>query len=124
MIKDPLAVEQNKCTTKIVNTYIVYQLDAWPIVPLDNFELKICFFGGTDIVKISDKEKFVHSRYGVAFDGAGSWNCGNNFDEKIVIFGVDNSSSSHTDHDKNNILVLDERLTYGINGSFRLQCYW
>ena len=28
--KDPLAVEQNIYTTKIVNAYIVYDLDAWP----------------------------------------------------------------------------------------------
>ena len=26
---DPLAVEQNNCLTKIVNVYIVYNLEAW-----------------------------------------------------------------------------------------------
>ena len=31
--KDPLAVEQNNYLTKIVNVYIVYDLDAWPRNP-------------------------------------------------------------------------------------------
>ena len=35
-----------------------------------------------------------------------------------VIFGVDNSSSSHTDNHKNNFLVLAKGPTYDINGSF------
>ena len=28
--KDPLAIEQNNYLTKIVNVYIVYDLDTWP----------------------------------------------------------------------------------------------
>ena len=28
--KDPLAVKQNSYATKIVNAYIVYDLDTWP----------------------------------------------------------------------------------------------
>ena len=31
--KDPLALEQNNYLTKIVNVYIVYDLDAWPRNP-------------------------------------------------------------------------------------------
>ena len=38
---------------------------------------------------------------------------GNDFARNVVIFGVDNSSSSHTDNQKNNFLVLDEGLTDG-----------
>ena len=36
--------------------------------------------------------------YGVAIDGVGSYNFGNNFARNVVIFGVDNSSSSHADN--------------------------
>ena len=36
----------------------------------------------------------------------------------VIIFGVDNSSSSHTDSHQNNFLVLAGCPTYGINGSF------
>ena len=36
----------------------------------------------------------------------------------VVIFGVDNSSSSHTYNRRNKFLVLGEGPNYGINGSF------
>ena len=52
--KDPSAVQQNNYTTKIVNAYIVCDLDAWPNNPLNNFKLKNCLFCATNIVKNSD----------------------------------------------------------------------
>ena len=38
--KDPLAVEQKNYLTKIVNVYIVYDVDAWPRNPTNNFKLR------------------------------------------------------------------------------------
>ena len=38
--------------------------------------------------------------------------------EVWVIFGVDDSSSSHADNSKNNFLMLDESPTSDINGRF------
>ena len=70
--KDPLAVEQNNCLRKIVNVYIIYDLDAWPRNPTNNFKFKKYVFRATNIVKNSDKEKNVYSRYGITFDSAGS----------------------------------------------------
>ena len=35
--KDPLALEENNYATKVVNVYIVYELDAWLNNPLNNF---------------------------------------------------------------------------------------
>ena len=49
--KDPLAVEQNNYVTKIVNAYIIYDLYVWPRNPTNNFKLKYCLFGATNIVK-------------------------------------------------------------------------
>ena len=40
---------------------------------VNNFLLQNCLFGATNIVKISDKNKYVYSGYGRALDGAGSW---------------------------------------------------
>ena len=51
-----LAVEQNNYLTKIVNVYIVYDLDAWLKIQLRNFTLKNCLFGATNTIKNSDKE--------------------------------------------------------------------
>ena len=39
----------------------------------------------------------VYSGCEIPFDGAGSWNFGNDFAKNVVIL-VDNSSTSHTDN--------------------------
>ena len=97
---------------------MVYDLENWPKIPLRNISLKNCLFGVTNIVKNSDKSKYVNSGYGIAFDGKENWNFGNDFAGNVIIFGVDNSSSSHTDNRKNNFLVLREGATFDINGKF------
>ena len=113
-----LAIEQNNYLTKIVNIYIVYDLAAWSKILLRNFTLKNRLFGATNIVKNRDKEKYVYSGWRIAFDGKGEWSFGNDCVRNFIIFGVDNSSSSHADNLKNNFLVLGEGDTFGINGSF------
>ena len=49
--KDPLALEQNNYSTKIVIIYIVHDLDAWPRNPTKNLKFKNCLFGATNIKK-------------------------------------------------------------------------
>ena len=56
----PLVVEQNNYTTKIVNVYIVYDLEYWRKITLRIFELKHCLFGVTNRVKNNDKEKYMY----------------------------------------------------------------
>ena len=58
----------------------------------------------------SDKERYVYSGYGITFD--------NDIARNVIVFGVENSSSSHVDNHKNNFLRLGETPTIGINGSF------
>ena len=50
----------------------VYDLDAWPENPTNNFKFKNCLFGVASLVKNSDKERYVYSGYGITFDSAGS----------------------------------------------------
>ena len=57
--KDSLTVEQNNYATKIVNAFIVCNLDACQKNPLNNFKLKKCLLGATIIVQNSDKEKWL-----------------------------------------------------------------
>ena len=71
----------------------------------------------TNIVKHRDQSKWEYSGYGIVFDGTGSWSFSNGFAKNVVIFGVDNTSSSHTDNCKNNCLVLGKEPTDDINGS-------
>ena len=81
----PLDIEENNYTTKIVNVYIVYDLDDWPKNPLRNFALKNCLLGATNIVKNNEAEKYVYSDYVTAFDGKGSWNFDDDFDRNVIM---------------------------------------
>ena len=53
--------------------------------------------------------------YETAFDGKSKQNFGNDFAKNVIIFGVDNSSSSHAENRKNNVLVLREGPTDNLN---------
>ena len=75
-------------------------------------------FGATNIVKHSDKKKYVYSGYGIAFDEKGEWSFDDDAARNAVIFGVNNISSSHAGNFKNDFLMLGEGDTFGINGSF------
>ena len=103
--KYPLALEQNVYETKILNAYIVHELNARPKNP-NNFKLKICLFCVTNRVKNGDKEKWVCSGYGIAFDGSGSWNFDNDLSRNVIIYYVENVLSSHNNNRKNNFLTL------------------
>ena len=98
--KSVLVVQQNNYTTKIVNTYIVYDLDNCLKNMHNNFTLKNCLFGVTSIVKNGDKSMCI-----VAME----W--------YLVAGGVcvDNSSSYHADNHMNNFLVFGEGPADDIN---------
>ena len=87
-----LTVEQNSYLTKIVNVYILYDLDTWPRNPTNNFRFKNSLFGATTIGKSSDKEKYVYKRCRIIFDSAGSWSFNNDFARNVIIFSDNNSS--------------------------------
>ena len=75
-------------------------------------------FGATVIVTNNYKEKCAYSGYRKAFDGKGQCSFGNDSARNVIIFEFDNSSSSHTDNLKNEILILGNGQSFGINGSF------
>ena len=49
-------MEQKNDLAKIVNVYIVYDLDTSPRNPNKNFKIKNCLTGATNNVKNRDKE--------------------------------------------------------------------
>ena len=73
----------------------------------------------TKFVNVSIIKKWLYSAYGIGFNGAASWSFGNDSARNVINFGVDNSSSSHIDNNKDNFLILGEGPTYGINGSYQ-----
>ena len=66
-------------------------------------------FGTTTIIKINDKEKWVYSGYGIAFDGKGGalW-YRYSYVINVVLFGVNSTRSSHIHNHKNIFLILSE----------------
>ena len=54
-------------------------------------------YEATDIAKSSDKEKWVYSGYGIAIDGGGSRDFGNDFARNVVLLGVNFSTSWKSD---------------------------
>ena len=61
--------------------------------------------GATNIAKSIDKEEWVFSGFGIVLDGTGSWNFGNDYARNVLIVGVDNSFSFHTENLKHYFLV-------------------
>ena len=102
---------------KIVNVFIIYDLAVWPRNSTDNLKFKNCLIEATNIVKNSDKEKYVYSGYGITFDSGGSWSFNNSTVRNVIIFGDGNSWSSHVDNRKYNFLILGLGPTYGITGN-------
>ena len=92
-------------------------MNTYPSNSVNNFTLKNCVFSTVELVRNTIKSRFACNWWGIAFDGKGSSSFGSDFVKNVVIFGVDNSSSSHTDNQKNNFLVLGEGHIQGINES-------
>ena len=63
-----MAIEKNNYLSKIVNVYVVYDLDASPRNPTNNLKFRNCLFGATSVLKNSDKEKYVYSVSGITWD--------------------------------------------------------
>ena len=84
----------------------------------NKFKFKNCLVEAINLVKNIDKEKYVYSGYGIKCDSAGSWSFDNDFARNVIIFGVDNSLSCHSNNRQNNFLKLGEAPTYRTNGSF------
>ena len=93
---------------KVVNVHKVYELDNWPTNPNSNFTIKNYLFGAVKLSRNAIKRKFIYNGYRIGFDWGASWSFSNDFHRNGVIFGVDNSSSKHSENFKNNILTLSE----------------
>ena len=63
------------------------------------------------------KIKIAYNGRGIAFDRKVSWSFGDNVSRNVLVFVVDNSSSSHIDNQKNNFFVLGKGTTDDIDDS-------
>ena len=67
------------------------------------------------LVRNAIKNKFTYIGRVIEFDGEGLWSFGNNFFRNVLIFGVDNNSSYHTDNQQNDFLDLGDDPTHSIH---------
>ena len=81
-----------------VNIYTVYELGVSSSNDSDP-TLKIFLFGAVTLTKNADIEKYGYSSFGIWFDRRSSFSFhSNEFDQNVLIFRVDMSSSTHIDN--------------------------
>ena len=83
---------------KVVNIYIVYELDA-SSSNVNDTTLKNCLFGAVTLTKNADIEKYKYSGYGIGFDRRSCFSfTDGGFGQNVLIFGADMSNSIHIDN--------------------------
>ena len=100
-------LKQDKITYthgKIVNIYIVYEINKKDNTIISDPTLENCLFGAVTLTKNVNIDKYGYSGYGIGFDGRSSFLFpSGGFDQNVIIFGVDMSSSAHIDNKKKDI---------------------
>ena len=97
---------------KIVNIYIVYDLDKIYIMTIP--ALVNCSCVAVSLTKNSDMDQYKYSVYGFGFDRGNVNSFNNGFRRNVIIFWVDMSSSVHVDDPKKDIFVVGKGPTQGL----------
>ena len=86
---------------KIVNIYIVYEINKKDNTVVSDTTLENCLFGAVTLTKNTNIDKYGYSRIGIGFDrkGSSSFQSGG-YGQNVIIFGVYMSSSLHIDNKK------------------------
>ena len=104
---------------KIVNIYIIYKISKNQNISIYPI-LENCLFGAVSLTKNADIDKYKYSGYGIGFDRHEEFSFGGRgFGRNAIIFGVDLSSSVHTNNKKNNILVLGKDFKLRLGKDFQ-----
>ena len=68
-----------------------------------------CYFGAVKLTKKADPDKYWYSGYSIRFGTLSNFSINGEWSKNIIIFGVNNSSSVHTDNREKDILALGKR---------------
>ena len=113
-----ICLKQDKITYthgKIVNIYIVYEINKKDNTITSDPTLENCLFGAVTLTKNVNIDRYGYSGYGIGFDRKGSFSFpGGGFGQNVIIFGVDMSSSVHVDNKKKDILIIGKAPTQGL----------
>ena len=99
-----------------INIYCVYKLDTISSSRDSTFTVQNTLFVSIQITKNADTSKYKYERYGICFDEGGMFGIGNITNGRnVLIFGVHESSLTHTNNKANNIFVMGDGFAQGIN---------
>ena len=114
-------LKQDKVTYthgKLVNIYIVYEINKKDNTVISDPTLENCLFGAVTLTKNADIDKYGYPGYGIGFDRKGSFSFSSGgYGQNVIIFGVDMSSSIHIDNKKKDMLILERGLTQGLEST-------
>ena len=100
-------LKQDKVTYthgKIVNIYIVYEINKKDNTIISDPTLQNCLFGAVTLTKHVNIDKYGYSGYGIGFDRKGSFSFpSGGYGQNVIIFGADMSSA---------INIADEKKKY------------
>ena len=89
---------------KVVNIYIVYELNKIAAIGNNFPTLQNALFGAVTLTKNADIYKYGYSDYGIGFDRRSSFSFpGGGFGQNVLIFGAGMSSSAHIHNKKKDI---------------------
>ena len=100
---------------KIVNIYIVYEINKKDNTISSDPTLENCLFGAVTLTKNVNIDQYGYFGYGIGFDRRSSFSFpGGGFGQNVLILVLDISSSSHINNKKKDILVLGKGQTIGL----------
>ena len=101
---------------KVINLYISYTITPWLRNLNTDFTLNNCLCRSVMPTKNADVDKYKYSGYGRGFESRSEFLCADGcIGRTVTIFGADMSSSVHVDNKNNDILILGEGRTQGLD---------
>ena len=100
---------------KIVNIYIVYEINKKDNTITSDPTLENCLFGAVTLTENVNIDRYGYSGYGIGFDRKRSFSfSGGRYGQNVLIFGVDIRFSAQIYNKKKDILVLGLGPTQGL----------
>ena len=100
---------------KIVNVYIVYEINKKVNTITSDPTSENCLFGAVTLTKNVIIDTYGYSSYGIGLDRKGSFSfSGGGYGQNVLLFGVEMSFSAHVDDKKKDMLVLGLGPTQGL----------
>ena len=111
LIKNNISIPE-----KVINLYIFYTLPPWLRSLNTDFTLKNCLFGSVKLLKNVDPDKYKYSDYGIGFNSRSELSfTDGRMGKNIIILGDDLSSSVYVDNKGNDVVIVGEELTQGLD---------